>query len=189
MQDLQDPNLPVQNVPTDQVPVDVAVTQQAQPVPVFDQSQTTDDRPLAAMNTVMNQVVNQIDPLNPPNPTSSAKENAPLNIEVAGEMPSGMQSVEQLRSPEISPEIEKYIEEVREEPSQFPHEVVLADQKMVQPANGYVAQPVIVLPMTEDEFKEAKKASPDTAKRWLAEFTEKIKKMFAGSVIFREKTA
>jgi hypothetical protein len=158
-------------------------------VPVFDQSQATDDRPLAAMNVMMNQVA-QDDPLNPPNPSASlTKESAPLTVEASGEMPAGVQSVEQLRSPEISPEVEKYIEEVREEPSQFPQEVVLADQRMVQPTGGFVAQPVIVLPMTQEEFEEAKKASPDTSRRWLAEFTEKIKKMFIGSVIFREDPA
>lgn len=190
MQDSIDPSALTQNIPPHQpqsVMGTVAVPQSTQNITqeVFDQSQQ--NRPLAAMNAIVSQVsVN--DPLNPANPTpSSAKEQAPLNIEISGEMPSGMQSVEQLRTPEISPEVEKYIEEVREEPSSFPHEVVLADQKLVQPAGGFIAQPVIVLPMTQEEFEEAKKASPDTAKRWLAEFTERVKKMFSGSVMFREE--
>ncbi|MEO8581526.1 MAG: hypothetical protein ABI425_02990 [Patescibacteria group bacterium] len=186
MQDFQDPNTPVQNVPNDQVQPD-PVMQPSQEV--FNQAQLQNDRPLAAMNAMMSQVATQPDPLNPAHPTSSVKENAPLNIEVSGEMPAGMQSVEALRTPEISPEVEKYIEQVAEEPSSFPHEVVIADQKLVQPANGFIAQPVIVLPMTQEEFEEGKKASPDTARRWLAEFTEKIQKIFGGSVLFREKTA
>lgn len=189
-------NDPVNPVATTQPPVvsqvptlvPPNVPQQQNPVNVFNQTQNPADQSMVGMNAVLNQVATTQDPLNPARPSSStAKETAPLNIEVSGEMPSGMQSVEQLRTPEISPEVEKYIEEVREEPSSFPHEVVLADQQMVQPSNGFVAQPVIVLPMTEEEFKEAKKAPPETSRRWLAEFTEKIRKIFEGGVMFRQK--
>jgi len=126
--------------------------------------------------------------LNPPHPTpSTAKEQGPSIFgEVGIELPAGMQSVEELRSPEISPEVEKYIEEVKEDPTHFTKEVVVADQKLIQPATQFVAQPVIILPITAEEMKEAKRAPITSSRRWLAEWTEKIIKMFAGSVVYRE---
>lgn len=169
-------------VPEQAMPLQGQVLPQPpQPSPVAPQP-----RPLAAMNALLTQAATQEDPLNPANPTSSAKEVSPVGIEFSGELPGGMQSVEELRSVEVAPEVEKYIEEVREDISQLPHEVVVADQKMTQPTAGYAAQPVIVLPMTEEEFKEAGKAPPTTSRRWLKEWTEKIVKIFSGSVVFRQ---
>lgn len=125
--------------------------------------------------------------LNPPHPNSTAKEQAPIFTQEVGiELPAGMQSVEQLRTPEISPEVEKYIEEVKENPVHFTKEVVVADQRMIQPSTQFVARPVIVLPITQKEMQEAQKAPISSSKRWLAEWTQKIIKIFAGNVVYRE---
>jgi hypothetical protein len=183
MQDSQLPSVQ-QGMPSD--PVQGQVTHPSIPAIPTDaaQLQITEDRPMAAMNAVVSQAA-QGDSLNPQYPMPTAKEQRPITVEYSGEMPSGMQSVETLRTPEIGPEIEKYIEEVKESPDQLPHEVVVAGQKVVMPAQGFVAQPVVVLPMTQKEFDESGKASPDESKRWLHVWTEKIIKMFAGSVTFR----
>lgn len=171
------------------VPQDPSV-QVAPPVSV--QSPVADDRNMA-MNAMLNQVAQTLpavppdDSLNPQYPSPSTKEN-PLVVspDMVTELPPGVQSIEELRSAEISPEVEKYIEEVREEVSQLPKEVVVADQSVTVPSGGFVSQPVIVLPMTQDELDAGAKAPPTESKRWLAEWTKKIIKMFTGRVVFRE---
>lgn len=175
--------IPSQQVTTEP-PAQVENAQPAQPVvsnttPV-PSAQVT---PGVSATAVISQVASQDDTLNPAS-ISTSREKAPLNIEFSGELPAGMQSVESLRSPEISPEVEKFIEEVKEEPNQFTKEVVLADQQMIPTSQPFISQPVIVLPMTQQEFEEGKKLPPTESKRWLAEWTEKIRKIFAGNVVF-----
>jgi hypothetical protein len=163
------------------------------PAPLQQVPEPSDDvRQMATVNAFLSQATQPPaveDTLNPAYPTASAKEQQPLTIEHSGEMPPGVQSVEELRSAEIAPEVEKYIEEVREQPTELPKEIVIADQKVVIPTDGFVAQPVIVLPMTQQQFQEDKKAPLNTSRRWLAEWTEKITKMFGGSVMYRDEKA
>jgi len=48
-------------------------------------------------------------------------------------------------------------------------------------------KPVVVLPITEQQQKTAKKKSVYFSLRWLAEWAEKIKKIFAGAVLYKEE--
>ena len=180
-------------VPVAQTPPADASPQVPVSVPLQPVSQPSDDvRQMATVNAFLSQATQQTpveNTLNPAYPTASAKEQQPLVIEHAGEMPPGVQSVEELRSAEIAPEVEKYIEEVKEQPTELPKEIVIADQKVIVPTDGFVAQPVIILPLTHQQFEEDKKAPLNTSRRWLAEWTEKISKMFGGSVMFRDEKA
>lgn len=118
---------------------------------------------------------------------SSGKEQAPnTSSEMGYDVYTG-QPVEIEHGAEISPEVEKFIEEIQDHDGQVPQEIVVADQTVTQPTGKYVAKPVIVLPMTESELIAGKKASPLMSKRWLAEWVEKIMKMFEGSVVYREE--
>lgn len=134
-------------------------------------------------------VIQTQDPLNPVNPKPSAKETSPvMMVDQAVELPGGVQSVETLRTPEIPVEVEKFIEEVKDHPDQIPAEVVMTDQQQVMNnAQHALAKPVIILPMTKEELHNAKKSSPQMSKRWLGEWVEKIMKVFAGEVVFRDK--
>ena len=117
----------------------------------------------------------------------TGKEQAPnASHEMGYDVISG-QPVEIEHSAEISPEVEKFIEEVQENDGQTPHEVVVADSTTAQPTGHYVSKPVIVLPLTKQELEQGKKASPLMSKRWLAEWVEKIMKMFEGSVVYKEE--
>jgi hypothetical protein len=48
-------------------------------------------------------------------------------------------------------------------------------------------KPVVVLPITERQKEEAKKKSVHFSLRWLAEWAEKIRKIFAGAVLYKEE--
>ena len=130
------------------------------------------------------------DPLNPPQAGhSTAKERvestaAPDTSTIdAG---TGVQYVEQEKSPEIPVEVESYLKKVESHADSQPHEVVIADGSIEQAGTAYPSRPVIVLPITEEIEEEGQKKSPKFSVRWLVEWSHKIIKMFAGKVIYRE---
>lgn len=128
------------------------------------------------------------DPLNPPSPRPSAKETMPAGqFEPSADVGSGVQTVEELRSPEIPVEVEKYLQEVRANQDQIPAEVVITDPQSFTVTTPPMAKPVIVLPMTKQEYQAAKKSSVRTSKRWLGTWVEKLLKMFRGEVVFSDK--
>ena len=160
--------------------------------------QSVSDRPGQALNAVMNSqpqppIVQSLPPDGSagqpamPMPVGpSHKEQQPLKVEISGEMPSGMQSVEELRTPEIPVEVESFLQEVKsEEPSQLPSEVVIAGDNIQLSPQAVLPQTKIILPMTQAQYQQGKKANPNTSFRWLAEWTEKIKAMFPNLAIWR----
>ena len=48
-------------------------------------------------------------------------------------------------------------------------------------------KPVVVLPITEQQQKIAKKKGIHFSLRWLAEWADKIKKIFAGAILYKEE--
>lgn len=102
------------------------------------------------------------------------------------ELPPGVQSVEQSLTPEISPEVESFIEHAQNLEDQLPQEIVVADNQEVSAVTHYPKQPVIVLPITEEQYKKGKKKSPKLSFRWLIEFSIKIMKKFSGKVIYKQ---
>jgi hypothetical protein len=48
-------------------------------------------------------------------------------------------------------------------------------------------EPVVVLPITETQQKLAKKKNTHFSLRWLAEWADKIRKIFAGAVLYKEE--
>lgn len=154
--------------------------------------QSADQRPMATVlpQALPTAVLQQQpdDTLNPAQPTpSTIKEQGPaFNVDQSMELPVGVQSIEELRTPEIPVEVEKFIQEVKDDEQSVPQEVVIADQtQLTQPAPT-LAKPVIVLPMSEQEFRQSKKEPVSSSKRWLGEWIDKITKIFMGEVVFRE---
>jgi hypothetical protein len=90
-------------------------------------------------------------------------------------------------SPEISPEVEGYLEEVRENIAQLPQEIVVADGNSLDAGVAKAApQPVVVLPITQDDEEKGAKKNSKFSIRWLVEWSRKIMKMFAGQVVYQQ---
>ena len=118
--------------------------------------------------------------------SAGRKEASPVDVKVI-EQTANIQYVEAEKSPELSPEVEKYINEVREDQTKAPKEIVIADATQDLPVdNQYVAEPVIVLPITPEIEKKGKRKSPKFSLRWLVEWSQKIIKAFSGKVIYRD---
>lgn len=106
--------------------------------------------------------------------------------QVAQDAARGAQVVEIEPTPEIAPELESYLQKVEQQVDLAPPEVVIADGSKTQPNDHpYPSQPVVVLPITEEEEKEGAKKSPKFSIRWLVEWSRKIMKMFVGRVVYR----
>ncbi len=146
---------------------------------------------LTAVAQAIPQVVQQnTDTLNPANATSSVNKEASvpsITLErPAVEEVGGLQQVEQEKSAELSPEVEGFISEVGDHPDQLPQEVVIADKQVMAPTTKYLAQPVVILPITPEEEKIGVKKPAQFSIRWLVEWSRKMMKVFAGKVVYRE---
>ena len=125
---------------------------------------------------------------NPVSPTTSAKESiATLPVaEMAMELPVGVQTLEQERNPELGPEVEGFLQRVEDHHEQHPQEIVVADGSQLLPTQQYMAQPVVVLPITPEIESQGKNKSTKMSVRWLVEWSRKIMKMFSGKVIYHQ---
>jgi hypothetical protein len=144
---------------------------------------------------VLENVLNEIKPANQAKESSETVVAAvgPTRKESIGgvinpaEQVASIQYVEEEKSPEISPEVEKYLNEVRQDRDKAPKEIVIADVDQDLPSQDkYVSEPVIVLPITPGIEKKGKHKSPKFSIRWLVEWSQKIIKMFAGKVVYRQ---
>ncbi len=138
--------------------------------------------PLAVDQTIQSQ-------LNPAYPVSIAKEKSEPGIRVEVpqvDMAAGVAAVEQERTPEISPEVEAYLSKVESHHDQQPQEVVFADGTTPQAQATHIAEPVIVIPITPQNEKEAQLKSTKFSIKWLVEWSHKLIKMFVGRVIYRQ---
>lgn len=98
----------------------------------------------------------------------------------------GGQMVEQEISPELPVEVESFMETV-ENTDHLAQEVTIAgDQISTTPIQHVAKQPVIVLPINQDEENDGAKKSVKLSFRWLVEWSRKIMKMFAGQVVYKE---
>ena len=104
---------------------------------------------------------------------------------LAQEVP-GAQVVDVEKSAEVPPEVESWMEKVEHHEVRAPNQVVVADQTAQMPTGDYAAQPVIVLPITQQAVQIGMKKSVQDSIRWLAEWCVKMMKKFHGLVVYRE---
>lgn len=97
----------------------------------------------------------------------------------------GVTQVEQERNPELSPEVEAYLQKIQDHQNAVPQEIVMADDGQALSTKPALAQPVIVLPITEEIEDQGKNKSPKFSVRWLVEWSRKIMKVFSGKVVYR----
>lgn len=118
----------------------------------------------------------------------------PVNSEVTAtpetpatpEVPSSV-GAEVEPTKELGPEIEKTIERIEQHKVSSTQETAVhADQKPTTPPNT-VAQPVVVLPMSEQSMKNGKGKNSSFSIRWLYEWSVRQMKKFADIlVVYRE---
>lgn len=134
------------------------------------------------------------DTLNPGYAAGSAKEAldagvSPDYTQADSEAALGdVSHVEAERTPEISPEVEAYLTKVQDHTNQVPEEIVIADDGKEISTKPYIAQPVIVLPLTEEEEKQGQNKKTTFSIRWLVEWSRKIMKIFSGKVVYKESS-
>ncbi|MEX0895613.1 MAG: hypothetical protein WDZ94_01580 [Patescibacteria group bacterium] len=168
---------------------------QAQP-PAQPPAQIPDSEKIAIFEKVLDDAEAQQQPQNPPPTQQGAQtggvrkeqlEGASTSGAATAELPGGMQYVETEPQAEIPPEVESFLHKSEEHPEQQPTEIVIAEQ----PRQSYTPPPpkrtVRVLPITKEEIEEGKKLNVQNSFRWLVEFSQKVTKMFTGSVIYREE--
>ncbi|NCN83041.1 MAG: hypothetical protein GW947_03670 [Candidatus Pacebacteria bacterium] len=144
---------------------------------------------LADVAQVVPQVIEQAtDTLNVPQAVGSARNPelaAATTPDIAPELAGHMQAVEQEPSPELSPEVEGYLEAVENYAEQQPQEVVIADGTLPTNHSNLPAKKVVVLPITEEVTKVARHKNPTWSIKWLVSWSERLMKMFQGSVVYR----
>lgn len=143
-----------------------------------------------AVPLAVQEFADTINPLNPASPTTGSvtKESREPGFTLEKpviEQVSGIQQVEQEPQVEFSPEVEAYLTKVENHHDQLPQEIVIADSATVAPPTKYLAQPVIILPITPEIEREGLHKPVTFSVRWLVEWSRKLMKAFNGKIIYR----
>lgn len=132
------------------------------------------------------------DTLNPSQPATTIKEvESSISPDISPiEAGAGLQQVEYELSAELPIEVESYLQKVDQRQEQIPQEIVIADgSTMVSTTHQPAQKPVIVLPITQKEEQEGQKKPLHWSFRWLAQWSQKIMKMFSSRVIYRQEVS
>lgn len=123
---------------------------------------------------------------------SAVNQEPPIEQQTSKEQPVSAEAVKSSESAEMA-EIGQELVEIREDDKEQEEELArkqqaaidqLASQALTSPKQ---IKPVVVLPITERQKEEAKKKNIHFSLRWLAEWAEKIKKIFSGAVLYKEE--
>ncbi len=98
---------------------------------------------------------------------------------------SSLAGVEYEPTPEMPPEVEEYVKRVEDHAEDLSEPIVVDGQQVSQVNHHHPTQPVVVLPISEEDEKKAKFKSPKYSIRWLVEWSHKIIKKFVGKVVYR----
>lgn len=172
-------------------PQSVVVTPDSNPVPpVANQvplAPSADEQLQAMAQAVPQVAMAQTDTLNPAQATTSVKEQESPLAKLEINTSSGVTEAEPSKEMELPVEVESYVQQVVDHQNQIPEEIVVADDGASISTKSYPSQPVVVLPITEEEEKEGIKKSPEHSFRWLVEFSRKVMKIFSGAVIYKQE--
>lgn len=127
----------------------------------------------------------EYDELNPPEAVGRGSKKESLSVSQPAEVPSTAY-VEYEPNPEISPEVESFIHRVEESEFEHPHEVIIADGNVPEPAQHFPSKPVIVIPISQQDEAVAQKKDPTWSIKWLTEWSRKIIRIFVGKVIYQD---
>lgn len=184
----------------DKKPLDTGEIQEIQPTPNLTQTsdpiltplgytpsniQDTFDVPAGLGQIATSIDPNQIGDLNPPVVAGTTQKEGAGGIAVTEKQPDSGIAVETEPLKEMPLEVESFIEEVKDHQEQLPQEIVLADGDITLSPVQYPAQPVVVIPMTEEMDKEAEKKGPEFSIRWLREYCHKVIRSFK-NVVYKQ---
>lgn len=135
------------------------------------------------------------DPLNPPGIIGGAAKEAIEPSPVTAEAPQvdalatgPINVIEAEPSPEISPEVSAYLQKVEDNPGQIPQEVVIANPDVLAQPTQYLAQPVIILPITPEIEAQGARQPVTSSVRWLVTWSRKLMQIFTGRVVYKSLT-
>ena len=115
--------------------------------------------------------------------TSGSSEVATQTVEQAGGAP-----VEVEPAKELEPEIEKMVEKIKDQKVKPPEETVIAADTKPETVPKTVAQPVVVLPLSEQGMKKGRSKNTQHSVRWLYEWcVRQIRKLREFLVVYREE--
>lgn len=88
---------------------------------------------------------------------------------------------------ELEPEIEKMVEKIKKNEVKAPQETVISAEQTPDTLPKTVAQPVVVLPLTEKGMKKGRSKNTQFSVRWLYEWcVRQIRKLKDFLVVYRE---
>ena len=125
--------------------------------------------------------------------TQVAPEKTPSTEQQAGENAPVAELIKSSEASEIR-ELGRELSEIKEvDREQEAKELAEKQQSAIDQLAGQAqtapsqVKPVVVLPITEKQKTEAKKKGLNFSLRWLAEWADKIKKIFSGAVLYKEE--
>jgi len=90
---------------------------------------------------------------------------------------------------ELEPTIEKLQAEIEQNKMKAPEQIAVRQDNAQQTVPKTVAQPVVILPLTEQKMQEGEKKSPDFSVRWLVAWAKRqVKKFKDILVVYRDSS-
>lgn len=121
--------------------------------------------------------------MQPPAVSMGSSELSTDSVEQASSSPAEVEPAK-----ELEPEVEKMVEKIRDQKVKGPNETVISAKETPESVPKTVAQPVVVLPLTEKGMKKGKSKSPENSVRWLYEWcVRQIRKMRDFLLVYREE--
>jgi hypothetical protein len=121
---------------------------------------------------------------------TSTSEQPTANTETAQPEQASNQPAEYENSQvELEPTIEKLQAEVEQHKMKAPENVVVRQDTPQQPLPKTVAQPIIILPLTEESMKKGKKKSPTESIRWLVAWANRQLRLFKNILVVYRKSS
>jgi hypothetical protein len=131
------------------------------------------------------------------NETSATSETAPSNGHLENLTPTDTAPPEQTADQpteyesgqvELEPTIEKLQQEIEQNKQKAPKKVAVRQENGDQVVPKTVAQPVVILPLTEEKMDAARKKNPTYSIKWLYTWAKRqIKKFKDILVVYRDK--
>jgi hypothetical protein len=109
----------------------------------------------------------------------------PVVPEQSGNQPAEYESAQA----ELEPTIEKLQAEIEQNKMKAPEQIAVRQDNAEQVLPKTVAQPVVILPLTEQKMQEGEKKSPNFSVRWLVAWAKRqVKKFKDILVVYRDSS-
>lgn len=120
-------------------------------------------------------------------PTTEVQPAAETSVvpEQSGNQPAEYEAAQA----ELEPTIEKLQAEIEQNKMKAPEQIAVRQENAEQVVPKTVAQPVVILPLTEQKMQEGEKKSPNFSIRWLVAWAKRqVKKFKDILVVYRDSS-